>query len=84
MIVPLASIATAERLGGGRAVDPWEPPILDLVVPPGHQQEVVLTGPTRKIGERVVIPPVVPAGVPEVSPPPPEPPPPPEADAGTP
>jgi hypothetical protein len=62
MIVPLASIATAERLGGGRAVDPWEPPILDLVVPPGYRQEEVLTGPTRKVGERVVVPPVVPAG----------------------
>jgi hypothetical protein len=61
MIVPLGSIAGAERLGGGRAVDPWEPPILDLVVPPGQLQQEVLTGPTRKIGERVQVPPVVPA-----------------------
>jgi len=64
MIVPLGSIATAERLGGGRAADPWQPPILDLIVPPGQRQEAVLTGPTRKVGERVQVPPVVPAGRP--------------------
>ncbi|HYV49688.1 MAG TPA: glucodextranase DOMON-like domain-containing protein [Myxococcaceae bacterium] len=81
MIVPLGSIANAEHLGGGRAVDPWEPPILDLIVPPGRRQEEVLTGPTRKIGERVQVPPVIPAGQP---PPPPPPPPPEAADAGSP
>lgn len=64
MIVPLGSIANGEHLGGGRAVDPWEPPILDLVVPPGRFQAEVLTGPTRKIGERVQVPPVIPAGEP--------------------
>ena len=77
MIVPLGSIANAEHLGGGRAIDPWEPPILDLVVPPGRLQEEVLTGPTRKIGDRVQVPPVVPAGEPPPPPAPPEP-----ADAG--
>jgi hypothetical protein len=60
MIVPLGSIANAERLGGGRAVDPWEPPILDVVVPPGRRPEEVLTGPSRKVGERVLVPPGVP------------------------
>ncbi|HVE83165.1 MAG TPA: glucodextranase DOMON-like domain-containing protein [Myxococcales bacterium] len=70
MIVTQAPIATGEKLGGGRAADPWQPPILDVIVPPGYRQEEVLTGPTRRVGERVQIPPVVPAG----EPPPPAPP----------
>jgi len=81
MIVPLGSIANADHLGGGRAADPWQPPILDVVVPPGRLQEEVLTGPTRKIGERVVVPPVVPA--PPAVPPAPEPAAAPPDDAGS-
>jgi hypothetical protein len=69
MILGIAPIATRDRLGGGRAADPWQPPLLDILVGPGRRQEEILVGPFRKVGERVQIPPLVPDGTPATEPP---------------
>lgn len=60
-------ISTAP-FGGGRENDPDQPPIVDLVVPPGSRQEVILRGVAGQ-GGRVVLPPVVPDGSPPRAPP---------------
>lgn len=80
MIAGIAPIATREQLGGGRAADPWQPPLLDIIVSPGQRQEEILVGPLRKVGERVQIPPFSPAGTVATEPPAPPPP----EDASTP
>ena len=54
--------------GGGRENDPEQPPIVDLVVPPGRTQEAILRGDPSQ-GRRVVLPPVVPDGSPPRPPP---------------
>jgi hypothetical protein len=64
MITGIAPIATREKLGGGRAADPWQPPLLDIIVGPGQRQEEILVGSFRQVGERVQIPPFVPSGQP--------------------
>ncbi len=54
--------------GGGRENDPDQPPIVDLIVPPGLRQEAILRGRSGH-GGSVVLPPVVPDGSPPPAPP---------------
>ena len=58
-----------ESFGGGHRNDPLQPPIVDLVVPPGTRQEAVLKRPPEP-GKPYVISGVVPSGE---SPKPPDP-----------
>jgi hypothetical protein len=42
MILPIAPGRPRESFGGGRPDDPLQPPLVDVIVPPGTMQEVVL------------------------------------------
>jgi len=57
-LIPIGPGYSQESFGGGRHYDPLQPPIVDLVVPPGVRQEDVLR---TKGGAPAVLPGVVPA-----------------------
>ena len=42
MILPIAPGRPRESFGGGRADDPLQPPLVDVIVPSGAAQEAVL------------------------------------------
>jgi hypothetical protein len=42
MILPIAPGRPHESFGGGRPDDPLQPPLVDVIVPPGMTQESVL------------------------------------------
>lgn len=49
------------RFGGGRSGEPLQPPIVDLIVPRGEEQETVLSDYSSRQGRPAVLPAVVPA-----------------------
>jgi hypothetical protein len=52
-----------EHFGGGRELDPLQPPLVDIIVPPGRTQEQVLRRTSSDKGRPVRLPGVVPAEV---------------------
>lgn len=63
MVVPVGPGTWRDRFGGGRDDSPLQPPLVDILVPPGISQERVL-GDFSSAAERpVVLPGVVPAEV---------------------
>ena len=50
-----------EQFGGGRELDPLQPPLVDIIVPPGRTQEEVLRRTSSDKGRPVRLPGVVPA-----------------------
>lgn len=49
-----------EQFGGGRELDPLQPPLVDIIVPPGHTQEELLRRTGLQKGQRTRLPGVVP------------------------
>ncbi|HXW08501.1 MAG TPA: hypothetical protein VD833_24945 [Vicinamibacterales bacterium] len=49
MILPIASGLRRGSFGGGRQDDPLQPPLVDIIVPPGPRQEDVLLDAARPI-----------------------------------
>lgn len=62
-VIPLAGGPSEDRFGGIREGDPMEPPIVDLIAPPGRTQEQILKDDDPKANRRVRLPGVVPAEV---------------------
>jgi hypothetical protein len=61
--LPVVPGYSLESFGGGHRNDPLQPPIVDLVVPPGTGQEAVLKRPPEP-GQPYLLPGVVPAELP--------------------
>jgi hypothetical protein len=61
MVLPLAHGTWTDRFGGGREDDPLQPPIVDVLVPKGVEQERVLDDYDPVAGRPVALPGVVPA-----------------------
>jgi hypothetical protein len=59
--LPISPGEWRERLGGGRKDEPLQPPIVDLLVPPGHKQEWVLSDFSSRDQRAAELPGVVPA-----------------------
>ncbi len=59
--LPISPGEWRERLGGGRKDEPLQPPIVDLLVPPGRRQEWVLADFSSRDQRPVELPGVVPA-----------------------
>jgi hypothetical protein len=63
MVLPVATGGPDDQFGGRREDDDLEPPIIDLVVPPGKHQEDVLRDYDLRTKRQVQLPGVVPAEV---------------------
>jgi hypothetical protein len=63
MILPIAPGRPRESFGGGRQDDPLQPPLVDVLVPPGTRQEDVLTDYDIQANRPVRLTAVVPASV---------------------
>jgi hypothetical protein len=62
MILPIASGRHRDRFGGAREDDPLQPPLVDILVPPGKSQEKVLKDYDPGANRPVQLPAVVPGG----------------------
>jgi hypothetical protein len=62
MILPIASGLRRESFAGGRQDDPLQPPLVDIIVPPGTTQEDVLKDYDIQTKRPVLLTAVVPAG----------------------
>jgi hypothetical protein len=65
-VLPIVPGFSQDRFGGGRVGDPLQPPIVDLLVPPGARQEELLR--TRGPARPAIVPAVVPAAGPAAVP----------------
>ncbi len=63
MNLPISPGSWRERVGGGRENGQLQPPVVDLLVPPGESQERLLRGYDPKSERPAVLPGVVPAEV---------------------
>ncbi len=63
MIVPVQPGRGPGFIGGGNSDDPLEPPLLDIIVPPGVKQEELLKDYDLRVDRAVRLPGVVPANV---------------------
>jgi hypothetical protein len=63
MILPIAPGRPRESFGGGREDDPLQPPLVDVIVPPGTRQEDVLKDYDVEASRPVRLRAVVPASV---------------------
>ncbi len=63
MIVPVAPGRGPDFLGGGAEDDTLQPPLLDIIVPPGVKQEEVLRDYDLRVDRPVKLPGVVPANL---------------------
>ncbi|HEX4953477.1 MAG TPA: glucodextranase DOMON-like domain-containing protein [Thermoanaerobaculia bacterium] len=63
MNLPISPGSWRERLGGGRENGALQPPVVDLLVPPGESQERLLRGWDAQDERPVVLPGVVPAEI---------------------
>jgi hypothetical protein len=63
LVLPLATGSPDDRFGGRRDDDPLQPPIIDLLVPPGKHQEDILRDYDLRTKRQVQLPGVVPAEV---------------------
>ena len=61
MILPVRTGRSEEAFGGGRSDDVLEPPLIDILTPPGVRQEAVLRDYDLRTGRPVRLPGVVPA-----------------------
>jgi hypothetical protein len=61
MILPIEPGNWSDRFGGGRDDDPLQPPLVDLIVPPGRSQEAILKDDDPVTNRPVRLPGVVPA-----------------------
>jgi alpha-amylase len=61
MALPISPGVWQERFGGGRANEPLQPPIVDMLVPRGQKQEWVLANFNSRAGRPAMLPGVVPA-----------------------
>ena len=61
MILPIEPGSWSDRFGGGRDDDPLEPPLVDLIVPPGRSQEAILKDDDPNTKRPVRLPGVVPS-----------------------
>ena len=64
MMIGIGPGYSREQFGGGRELDPLQPPLVDIIVPPGRTQEEVLRRTGAEKGRRTRLPGVVPAEVP--------------------
>ena len=64
MILPIEPGSWADRFGGGRDDDPLQPPLVDIVVPPGRSQEAILKDEGPAANRPVRLPGVVPSEAP--------------------
>jgi hypothetical protein len=64
MILPIEPGSWVDRFGGGRDDDPLQPPLVDLIVPPGRSQEAILKDEDPAANRPVRLPGVVPSEVP--------------------
>ncbi len=62
MILPIEPGNWSDRFGGGRDDDPLNPPLVDVIVPPGRTQEAILKDDDPSTGRPVRLPGVVPSG----------------------
>ncbi len=60
MVLPVSPGTWEDRFGGGRPNEPLQPPIVDLVVPPGQKQEWLLSNFNSRANKPAVLPGVVP------------------------
>lgn len=63
MVVPVQPGRGPDFVGGGREDDPLEPPLIDLMVPPGMKQETILQDYDTRVDRMVRLPGVVPAAL---------------------
>ncbi|HUK13967.1 MAG TPA: glucodextranase DOMON-like domain-containing protein [Thermoanaerobaculaceae bacterium] len=63
MVVPVQPGRGPDFIGGGREDDPFEPPLIDLIVPPGMKQETILLDYDTRVDRMVRLPGVVPAAL---------------------
>jgi len=61
MILPIEPGNWSDRFGGGRDDDPLQPPLVDLIVPPGRSQEAILKDDDPGTKRPVRLPGVVPS-----------------------
>lgn len=61
MILPIEPGNFSDRFGGGRDDDPLQPPLVDLIVPPGRSQEAILKDDDPATRRPVRLPGIVPA-----------------------
>jgi len=61
MLLPVKTGRSREAFGGGRSDDALEPPLIDILVPPGAKQETLLRDYDLRTGRPVRLPGVVPA-----------------------
>jgi hypothetical protein len=60
MVLPVSPGTWEDRFGGGRSNEPLQPPVVDLVVPPGQKQEWLLSSFNSRANKPAVLPGVVP------------------------
>ena len=61
MILPIEPGSWSDRFGGARDDDPLQPPLVDIIVPPGRSQEAILRDEDPATGRPVRLPGVVPS-----------------------
>lgn len=60
MMMPLAPSPSRESVGGGRRSDDLQPPVFDMIAPPGRSQEEILKDYDLRSGRPVALPGVLP------------------------
>jgi glycosidase len=66
-VLPVSPGEWRERFGGGRKGEPLQPPVVDLFVPEGRQQEWLLADYDSGLNRRAVLPGVVPGAGPRTA-----------------